>query len=73
MQRGNILNALIVVDYNRAAADNLDASSLQNVMEGNIRKLNSCIPKYSAVGTFELRVDPFSKTPKGSIRRFMYS
>ncbi|MBQ7213511.1 MAG: acyl carrier protein [Bacteroidales bacterium] len=73
VQRGNVLHALIVVDSNQAAADSLDASSLQNVMEGNIRKLNSCIPKYSAVGTFELRVDPFSKTPKGSIRRFMYS
>ena len=41
-------------------------------MKQNIVYLNSKLPAYSAVNDFELRFEPFSKTPKGSIRRFMY-
>lgn len=73
VQRGNLLHAVIVPDADRAAADNIDSGSLSKVMEGNIRKLNGSIPAYSAVSTYEIRHEPFSKTPKGSIRRFLYS
>ncbi|MCF0174683.1 MAG: hypothetical protein HUJ95_05005, partial [Bacteroidales bacterium] len=51
----------------------IDADSLKAIMERNIHVLNTRIPKYSAVSTFELRFEPFAKTPKGSIKRFMYS
>ena len=34
--------------------------------------LNKKIPAYSAVGGYEILFDPFAKTPKGSIKRFMY-
>lgn len=73
VQRGNSLHAIIVPDQNAGNADNMDYHSLYNVMEGNIRKLNDSIPAYSAVSTFEIRHEPFVKTPKGSIRRFLYS
>lgn len=73
VQRGNALHAIIVPDPNAVGADKMDAASLRNVLEGNIRKLNECIPAYCAVSTFELRHEPFVKTPKGSIRRFLYS
>ena len=42
------------------------------IMRQNIVALNNKLPGYSAVNDFELRFEPFSKTPKGSIRRFMY-
>ena len=73
VQRGNALHAIIVPDQNAGNAENMDYHSLYNVMEGNIRKLNDSIPAYSAVSTFEIRHEPFVKTPKGSIRRFLYS
>lgn len=41
-------------------------------MAGNLTKLNDEIPAYSHVDNFELKFEPFVKTPKGSIRRFMY-
>jgi long-chain acyl-CoA synthetase len=50
----------------------MDNDALNAVMAGNISKLNSEIPAYSQVTNFELRFEPFYKTPKGSIRRFMY-
>lgn len=73
VERGSVLHAIIVPDVDRVASDNINTGSLMNIMEGNIRKLNECIPAYSAVNTFEIRYEPFAKTPKGSIRRFLYA
>ena len=72
VEREGLLVALIVPNMDLAAADHLDANALSAVMEQNIEALNAKIPSYSQVSGFELRYEPFSKTPKGSIRRFMY-
>lgn len=45
---------------------------LNAMMEENLRNLNSRLPQYAQVKTFELRFEPFAKTPKGSIKRYMY-
>ena len=45
---------------------------LDAIMEENLRNLNSRLPQYAQVKTFELRFEPFAKTPKGSIKRYMY-
>lgn len=70
VSRGGKLVALIVPDANLTG--DLDAAALKNVMDANITALNKKIPAYSQVSSYELRFEPFSKTPKGSIRRFMY-
>ncbi len=44
---------------------------LDAIMEENLRNLNSRLPQYAQVKTFELRFDPFAKTPKGSIKRYL--
>ena len=73
LQRDHRIVALIVP--NMAQLDNagLGADGLDAIMRQNIAFLNSKLPAYSAVNDFELRFEPFSKTPKGSIRRFMYA
>lgn len=73
VQRGSALYAIIVPDRNAEGLEDMDAASLLSVMEGNLKKLNDSLPAYSAVCSFEIRHDPFVKTPKGSIRRFLYS
>ena len=45
---------------------------LNAIMEENLRNLNSRLPQYAQVKTFELRFEPFAKTPKGSIKRYLY-
>ncbi len=70
VSRGGKLVALIVPDANLTG--DLDAVALKNVMDANLTALNKKIPAYSQVSSYELRFEPFSKTPKGSIRRFMY-
>jgi len=62
--------ALIVPDGNMTA--DLNAEGLRSVMEANIKALNEKLPAYSHVSGFEIRYEPFAKTPKGSIKRFMY-
>ena len=73
LMRQNKIHAVIVPNVNAIAEMGYDAQTVNMLMEANIAKLNSRIPKYSAVNTFELRYEPFAKTPKGSIRRFLYS
>lgn len=72
ISRGKKLVALIVPNANKVAEDGIDAETLNALMKKNIEKLNTQIPAYSAVSDFELMQEPFAKTPKGSIRRFMY-
>lgn len=73
VERDAKLFALIVPNMERASADNLDSETLNNIMKQNIDILNTRIPAYSMVSGFELKFEPFAKTPKGSIKRFMYA
>lgn len=73
VQRDNSIHAIVVVNENSVVTAGFDAQTLQAVMKENINHLNTLIPKYSAVNSFEIRFEPFAKTPKGSIKRFMYA
>ena len=72
LQRDHKIVALIVPNMDALDKAGLGADGLEAIMRQNIVALNNKIPAYSAVNDFELRFEPFSKTPKGSIRRFMY-
>ena len=72
VQRPEGLVALILPDRDRAEKDGLDAAALQATMADNLRQLNSRIPKYCNVSAVELRDEPFEKTPKQSIKRYLY-
>ena len=71
VNRNDRLVALIVPDQNQLG--DMDASGLKSIMDANIDALNTKIPAYSHVSGYEIRFEPFVKTPKGSIRRFMYA
>ena len=64
--------ALIVPKMDELDKAGLGADGLDAIMRQNLVALNNKLPGYSAVNDFELRFEPFVKTPKGSIRRFMY-
>ena len=68
--RNDRLVALVVPDMNLAGE--LDAAGLKSIMDSNLEILNQKMPAYSQVSSYELHYEPFAKTPKGSIRRFMY-
>ena len=72
LQRENRIIALIVPNMDALDKAGINADALDAIMKQNITLLNSKLPAYSTVNGFEIRFEPFSKTPKGSIRRFMY-
>ena len=41
-------------------------------MEQNRQELNAILPVYSKLASFEIREDEFEKTPKKSIKRYLY-
>ncbi len=71
--RQHALVALIVADYDSAKKDGIDDVQLQSVIEEKVFALNAKLPSYSQLGRCELRCEPFEKTPKLSIKRFMYN
>lgn len=50
----------------------LKGKTLQEVMKENVATLNKVLPQYSQVSAIELVDKEFEKTPKRSIRRFLY-
>ncbi|MDE5924257.1 MAG: long-chain fatty acid--CoA ligase, partial [Muribaculaceae bacterium] len=66
------LVALVVPDAELLAAENIDAVRLDAIMKDNLAALNRDLPAYSKVASFELRQEEFEKTPKRSIKRFLY-
>lgn len=67
--RDDRLIALIVPERD---ANNQLSGSVNEIMAKNIQTLNKRLPKYSRVTEYELFKEPFAKTSKGNIRRYMY-
>ena len=51
----------------------LQDKSMDELMNENLVKLNAMLPAYSKVSSIVLVDKEFEKTPKRSIRRFLYS
>ena len=71
--RNHALVALVVVDQDALKAAGIAADEVQEVIEANVFALNAQLPAYSQIARCELRTEPFEKTPKLSIKRFMYN
>ena len=72
VDRGGKLVALVFLDEQAIATSLLDAEAKAEIPE-NIRVgANRQLPSYSQIAKVELMDKPFEKTPKMSIRRFLY-
>jgi long-chain acyl-CoA synthetase len=67
-----VLKALIVPDYDSAAKENIGEQELHKMMEDNIKTLNTMVASYERVAHLEILKSEFEKTPKRSIKRFLY-
>lgn len=72
VDRGGRLLALVYPDYEASAKDGVDPSSLEPMMDKNIKLLNSSLPAYSQISGVKLMHEEFAKTPKRSIKRYLY-
>ena len=71
--RKNAIVALVVADYEAAKKDGLDENALEKLVDENVLALNDELAAYSKIGYTEIRREGFEKTPKQSIKRYMYS
>jgi len=72
VQRNNKIVALVHPDYNEALANHLSHDDLDAIMKENRAALNEQLPKYSQVADFQIFAEEFEKTPKRSIKRYLY-
>lgn len=70
VEREGRLVGLVFPDEQTSRKMSID--DLRELMKQNVAKLNKLIPGYSQVSDIELKDEPFEKTPKKSIKRFMY-
>ena len=71
--RNNAIVALVVADYEAGKKDGLDEKALEKLVDENVLALNAELASYSKIGYTEIRNEAFEKTPKQSIKRYMYS
>ena len=68
---GNLV-ALIYPDMEMAEADGLDRAKLQQKLQESIVDLNNELPNYCKLANIEIFPEEFEKTPKKSIKRYLY-
>ena len=73
VQKGNQLIALVHPDFDEAQSLNLGRKELEEIMEQNRQELNAMIPAYSKISEIRIHDEEFEKTPKKSIKRFLYT
>jgi long-chain acyl-CoA synthetase len=67
------LKALIYPDYETIEGENIDIKGLEEIMNYHIKELNHQLPTYMNIAHFALHPEEFEKTPKRSIKRFLYT
>ena len=73
IQQGNDkLAALIYPDFEEAEAAGMDNNAIEKLMEENRVALNAELPPYSQIARVKIYPEEFEKTPKKSIKRFLY-
>ena len=69
----NKLIGLIYPDFDMMKKDGIPEDQLSQILEKTRKSVNEKIPEYMAVTKFRVQSEEFVKTPKRSIRRFLYT
>lgn len=72
VDRGGKLVALVHPDYDAARKQGLSEAQADGKVKALLPQLNKMLPAYARVSEIEIHPDEFEKTPKHSIRRFIY-
>ena len=73
VQRDSKLVALVHPDLDEAKSMGFTSDDLKNIMEQNRNGLNQMLPAYEKISEIEIHENEFEKTPKRSIKRYLYS
>lgn len=73
VERNNRLIALVCPDKDKIAKDGISEEQWKEMMNENRRQINAQLPSYMQIAEFSRHEEEFEKTPKKSIKRFLYS
>lgn len=73
LQRGTQLVALVCPDFEAVDAAHLNEEQLAEAMEQNRKEVNQLLASYEQIVKIKLYTHEFEKTPKKSIKRFLYT
>jgi long-chain acyl-CoA synthetase len=69
----NKLIALVFPDYEMMKRDNITEEQLLEILEKTRKEVNERLPDFMSVSKFKIHPEEFAKTPKRSIKRFLYT
>jgi long-chain acyl-CoA synthetase len=72
IEREGRLVAMVYPDYETARAEGVADEAIPEIMERNLAELNSLVAPYERVANIIIYPTEFEKTPKKSIRRYLY-
>ena len=72
VERNGKIVALIFPDADALKTDGIKPDDYFAFFDAWLKELNASLPVYSRVASYEIREEEFAKTPKRSIKRFMY-
>lgn len=72
VEDGGSLTSLIYPDLRQAESDGLNRDALKAVLEKEIAEANVDFPNYSKIKKVEVMPEDFERTPKKSIKRYLY-
>ena len=72
ISQGGKLVALIYPDWEQVDKAGIQHSEIEKLMQTNIDQVNEEMPNYSKITCFKLYQEEFEKTPKRSIKRYLY-
>lgn len=72
VEENNRLVALIYPDFENGSQQGMTFDDLANLMKENITSLNKDLPGYSQIENVKVLHEEFEKTPKRSIKRYLY-
>lgn len=72
VERQGKLFALVFPNYKLEGDPSLNGMTIQQYLDSQLNELNQRLPAYERIHAIELVKEEFEKTPKRSIRRFLY-
>ncbi|WP_337433113.1 AMP-binding protein [Alistipes communis] len=73
LEHNGKLHALVVPDYEQAEREGVDKNDLPQIMENSLKELNTVVAGYEHVAAITIYPTEFEKTPKRSIKRYLYN
>ena len=73
VQRDEKLIGLVHPDADEVKNQGISPTELINIMEQNRQELNEELPAYSKLAAIQIHEEEFAKTPKKSIKRYLYT